>query len=92
MSIMNKLLKILLAHGDEIGLKVNFKKIKSLMLGISEDEKMMFENENINQVDGLTHFGTIISKDMGCSKDARSRIAKVQGVWYSCKKFGAIRR
>nr|CAG4635493.1 EOG090X07G2 [Artemia franciscana] len=65
--------------GARIVVKINFKKTKSLRLGISEDEKVTLGNEKIDQVDGFTNLGYIISKEGGNSEDFKSRIAKAQG-------------
>ena len=56
---------------------------KSLKLGISEDEKVTSDNEKIDQVGSMTYLGSIISKDGRSSEDAKSRIAKTQGVFHS---------
>ena len=41
----------------------------------------MLGNEKIDQVCSFTYVGSIISKDGGCTEDAKSRIAKVRGVF-----------
>ena len=60
---------------------MNIKKTKSIRLGISEDDKVTFGNENIDQVGSFTYLGSIISKDGGRSEFDKSRIAKTQGVF-----------
>ena len=54
---------------------------KLLRLGISEDEKVTFGNEMIDQAGRFTYLGSIISKDGGSSDNVKSRIAKAQGVF-----------
>jgi hypothetical protein len=84
-------LEVLQVQGKRIGLKINFKKSKSLRLGISEGEKMMLGNKKINQVDSFTYQGSIINKDGGGSEDVKSRIDKAQGVFFTDKKkFGRV--
>ena len=51
--------EVLRVQGARIGLNINVKKTKSLMLGISEDEKVTLGNEKIDQVGGFTYFGSI---------------------------------
>ena len=46
----------------------------------------MFGNEKIDQVEDFTYLGSIISKDGGCSEDVKSRIANVQGVFFTVEK------
>ena len=58
-----------------IGLEINVKNIKSLRLGISEDEKVTLGNEKIDQVGSFTHLASIISKGGGSSEDFKSRKA-----------------
>ena len=41
------------------------RRLKSLRLGISEDEKLTFGNEKIDQVDSSTYLGSIISNNGG---------------------------
>ena len=75
-------IKVLRVQGARIGSKINVKKTKSLRLGISEDEKVPLGNEKIDQVGSFTYLGSIISKDGGSSKDAKSRIAKAKCVFF----------
>ena len=82
---MNEFLEILRVQGGRIGLKINFKKTKSLRL-ISEDENVTMGYEKIDQVGSFTYLGNIISKDGRSSEDVRSRIAKAQGVFSQLKK------
>ena len=70
-----------------MGLNINFKKIRSLRLGISEDEKVTLVTEKIDQFDSFTYLGSIISKDGGSREDVKSRIAKAQGGFSQLKKF-----
>ena len=74
-SKINELLEVLRVQGARIGLNINVKKTKSLRLGISEDEKVTFGNEKIDQLGSFTYLGSIISKDGGSSEDVKSRIA-----------------
>ena len=53
---------------------------KSLRLGISEDEKLTFGNEKIDQADSFTYLGSIISKGGGSSEVVKNRIANAQGI------------
>ena len=69
-----------------IGLKINVKKIKSLRLGINENEKVTLGDEKTDQVARFTYLGSIISKDVGSSEDVRSRIAKAQGIFFTVEK------
>ena len=73
-------------QGAKIGLKINFKKTKSLRLGISEDEQVTLGNENNDQVGSFSYIGSIISEDDGTSEDVKSRIAKAQGLFSQLKK------
>jgi hypothetical protein len=86
LSKINELLEVLQVHGATIGLKINLKKTKSLMLGISEDEKLTLVNEKINQVCSFTYLGSTISKDVGSREDVKSRIANAQGISSQLKK------
>ena len=67
-------------------MKINFKKTKSLRLGISEDEQVTLGNEKIDQVGSFSYLGSIISKDGGSIEDVKSRIAKAQGVFAQLKQ------
>ena len=60
--------------------------IKTLRLGISEDEQVTLGNEKIDQVGSFSYLGSIISKDGGSSEDVKSRKAKAQGVFFTVKK------
>ena len=62
-------------------MKINVKDAKSLRLGISDDEKVKFGNQKIDQVGSFTYLGSIISKDGGSSEDVENRIGKAQGVF-----------
>ena len=79
-SKINELLEILQVLGARIGLKINFKKTKSLRLGISEDEKVTLGNEKIYQTGSFPYLGSIISKEGGSSDDVTRRIANGQKV------------
>ena len=81
MSKINGFLEVLRVQGSRTGLKINFKKTKSLRLGISEDEKVTLGNEKIDQALSFTYLSRIVSKDGGSSEDVKSRIAKAQGVF-----------
>ena len=59
---MSELLEVLRVQGARVNLKINVTKTKSLMLGISEDEKVKLGNEKIDQVDSFTYLSSIISK------------------------------
>ena len=90
---MNEFLEVLRVQGARIGLQINVKKIKSLRLGISEDEKVTLDNKKITQVGSFTYLGSIISKNGGSSEDVKSKIAKAEGVFSQLKKkFGRIER
>ena len=54
---------------------------------ISEDEKVTFGNEKINQVGSFTYLVSIISKDGGSSEDFKRGIAKNHCVFSQLKKF-----
>ena len=84
-SKLNKLVEVLRVQGARIDLKINVKKSKSPRVGISEDEKVTFGNETIDQFGSFTYFGSIISNDGGSSDDVKSRIAKAQGVFSQVK-------
>ena len=75
-SQMNELLVVLRVQGARICLKINVKETKSLIPGISEDEKVTLGNEKIDQVGSFTYLGSIISKEGGSSEDVKSRMAK----------------
>jgi hypothetical protein len=83
---LNDLLEVLQLQGAIIGLKINVKKIKSLRLGISEDEKVKWGNEKTDRVDSFTSLGSIISKDCRSNEDVRSRIDKAQDVFLTVTK------
>ena len=70
---------------------MNVKKIKSLRLGISGDEKVTLGNEKIDQVGSFTYLGRIISKDDGSSEDVKSRIAN-SGCLFTVKDFWKNRK
>ena len=70
----------MLVQGARKDLKINIKKAKSQRLGIGEDEKVTFGNENIDQVYIFIYLGSIVSKDDGFLEHVKSRIAKTQGV------------
>ena len=90
---MNELLDVLRVQGARIGLKVNGKKAKLQRVGTREDEKVTLSKEKIDQVDTFTYLDSIINKDGGCLENAKSGIAKAQGVFFTVeKKFGRIRR
>ena len=72
---MNELLDVLRVQSARIGLKINVKKTKLLRLGISEDENLSLDDENINQIDSLTYLSIIIGVDGGCHEGVKSRIA-----------------
>ena len=55
-------------QGARIGLKINVKKIRSLRLGTSEDERVTLGNEKFDEVGSFTYLGSIISKDGGAVK------------------------
>ena len=80
-SKMNEFLEVLRVQGARIGSKINVKKIKSLRLGISEDERMTLGNKKIDQMDSFTYLGSIISKEGKSSENVKSRIVKAQGVF-----------
>jgi len=67
-------------------LKINVKKTKSKWLGIIEYEKVTLDNEKNDQVGSFSCLGSIINKDGVSSEDAKSRIAKGQGVFSQLKK------
>jgi len=46
----------------------------------------MLGNGNIGQVYSFTYPGSIISKDNGSSEDVKSKIGKVQGVFFAVEK------
>ena len=57
-SKMNNLSEVLRVQSARIGLKIIVKKTKSLRLGISEDEKVILGNKNIDQVGSFTYLGS----------------------------------
>ena len=91
-SKMNEFLEVLRVQGAIISLKINVKKTKSFRLGISEDEKVTLGNKKIDQVGSFTYHDGIISKDGGSSEDAKSRIAKAQGVFSQLNKVWKNRK
>ena len=91
-SKMNEFLEVLRVQSARIGLKINVKKTRSLRLGISEDEKVTFGNEKIDQVGSFTYLGSIISKDGGSNAYVKSRIAKARGVFSQLKRVWKNRK
>ena len=81
-SKMNELLEVFRVQGARIGLKINFKKTKSLRLGVSEDEKVTLGNEKIDQMGSFAYLGSITSKESGSNEDVKSRIAMAQGSFF----------
>ena len=69
---MNELLEVLRIQGSRIGLKINFKRTKSLRLGISEDEKATLGSKRL-----IGWVASLISKDDGSSEDVKSLWLKV---------------
>ena len=61
-------LKVLRVQGGRIGLKINFKKTKSLRIGIREDEKATLGNEQIDQVDSFTTLVVLLVKTVAAMK------------------------
>jgi len=49
-------------------LKINAKKIKSLILRINDFEGVLLGNEKINRADSFAYLGSIISKTMNAVK------------------------
>ena len=47
------------------------RRLKSLRLGISEDELATLGNKKIDQVGSFSYLGSIISKDDGSSEDVK---------------------
>ena len=45
-------------------------------------KRLRWDNEKIDQNGSFTYLGSIISKDGGSSEDVKSKIAKVQGVFF----------
>ena len=68
-------------------MKIIIKKTKSPMLGISEVEKVRLGKDKIDQVGNYNYLRSIISKDGGSSEYVKSRIVKVQGVFFTIKYF-----
>ena len=62
---MNELLEAFRVQGARIGLRINFKKTKSLRLGISKDKNLTLVNEKFDQVDCHTYLVSTVSKDSG---------------------------
>ena len=58
------------------------RRLKSLRLGISEDEKLTLGNKMIDLVYSFAYLGSIISKDGGSRGDVKSRVAKARGVFF----------
>ena len=83
-------LEVLRVYGARTRLQINYKKAKSLRLGISEEKEAMLGNENIDQVDSLTSLGSIISRYGECSKGVKSSMAKTQGIFSRLNKFDLL--
>ena len=58
----------------------------SLMIEISEDEKVTLGNENINKTDSFTYHGSVISKGGGWLEGVKSRRAKAQDIFLGAQK------
>ena len=83
---MNKFLEGLRVQGARMGLKINVKKTIFLIMGISEGEEVILSSQKIDQVDTFTRLSRIISKEGGVGQEVKSRIAKVQGVFFTVEK------
>ena len=68
-------------------LELLLRRLRSLRLGISENEKVTLDSEKIDQLDSSTYLGSTISKDGGSSEDVNSRIAKADGVFSQSKNL-----
>ena len=55
-------------ESSRIDLKINAKKIKSLILRINDFEGVLLGNEKINRADSFAYLGSIISKTMNAVK------------------------
>ena len=53
---MDEHLEFLQVQGSRIHLKINVQKIKSLWLGINEDEKVTLGNEKIDEVENFKYY------------------------------------
>ena len=62
---MNELLEVLRVQGARISLGINVKKTKSLMLRLSEDEKVTLGNEKIDQMAASLTLVILLVKTVG---------------------------
>ena len=85
----NEFSQVLLVHGARTGLKINVKKTKSLILGISKGEEVTLDNEKIDLVEVFTQVALLV-QTVGCSEDIKSRIVKGQVFFSQVKKFERI--
>jgi len=69
-----------------IFLKIKIKKIRSLRVGINEDEGVMLSNDKIDQVENFAYLGSTIDKDGDTVKTLKSEIAEASNFFFHVKK------
>jgi len=82
---LQKLTAVVHTASEQYGLKINTTKTKTIKIGKKETVVKI----SVEQIDGFTYLGTLITKDGSCGENIRRRIAKESAV---VSRFGKIWR
>ena len=73
-------------HGDQVGLRINSAKTKSMCVNVTEERRFSMEGEDIEEVDKFTYLGSEVTKGGGTAEDIRKRCGKACAAYYKLNK------
>jgi len=68
-----------------VGLKINAAKTKVMHIGTKRGDSVLIAGERIEEVDGFTYLGSIVSKKGGTDEDIQVRIGKARQAFTKLK-------
>ena len=73
-------------HGDQVGLRINSAKTKSMCVNVTEERRFNMEGEGIEEVDKFTYLGSEVTKGGETAEDIRKRCGKACAAYYKLNK------
>ena len=80
----------LVDEAARVGLKINAKKSKVMLINARNDQRMKVNDEQVDDVEEFLYLGALLDKEGGATKDIQQRLSKARQTFHSYEKFGTV--
>ena len=85
----------MIEEASRVGLKLNAKKCKTLRTDLEfprNEDKILVNNEPVEDVKEITYLGTMVNKEGGGDKDIKNMLQKARGAFHRLNRIWSTRK